>query len=95
MKKPLIFMVYNTAHSEPSNIQYIQGTCRVQRTSIIMYIQGTCRVQRTSNIMYIQGTCRVQRTLYLGGERVTSPLPHQTMDTAQLPDNWDWRNVSG
>jgi len=51
--------------------------------------------RETSNIMYIQGTCRVQRTLYLGGERVTSPLPHQTMDTAQLPDNWDWRNVSG
>jgi len=26
---------------------------------------------------------------------IKSPLPHQTMDTNELPEAWDWRNVSG
>jgi cathepsin X len=28
-------------------------------------------------------------------EHITDPLPHTYVDLASLPDNWDWRNVSG
>lgn len=40
-------------------------------------------------------SCRVVKTLYTKGHRVLSPTPAETVNTADLPDSWDWRNVSG
>jgi len=40
-------------------------------------------------------TCRVKKTLYEGGHKVVDPVPHQYVSDAELPENWDWRNVSG
>jgi len=31
----------------------------------------------------------------LNGERITAPRPHEIMDTATLPDGWDWRDING
>lgn len=31
----------------------------------------------------------------VGGEKVTSPRPHEQMKIQDLPTKWDWRNVSG
>ncbi|CAI5720013.1 unnamed protein product [Peronospora effusa] len=38
--------------------------------------------------------CR-QKLHFAGGERVTSQLPHETMDLKDLPKTWDWRDVNG
>ncbi|POM58496.1 Cysteine protease family C01A, partial [Phytophthora palmivora] len=38
--------------------------------------------------------CR-QKLHFAGGERVISPLPHETMDVKDLPKNWDWRDING
>ena len=40
-------------------------------------------------------SCRVRKTMYEGGHRVVSPPPAATLSSAQLPEAWDWRNVSG
>jgi len=29
------------------------------------------------------------------GKRLTKPQPHEVLDVAQLPTEWDWRNVNG
>ena len=39
--------------------------------------------------------CRVRKTMYEEGHRVRSPLPQHTVRASELPENWDWRNVSG
>ena len=39
--------------------------------------------------------CRVRKTMYEGGHRVRSILPQHALSTSDLPENWDWRNVSG
>jgi len=53
-------------------------------------------------VAYAEGRKAVRRhkpcaTLprFVNGEHVRSPRPHEYLDTAQLPDVWDWRNVSG
>merc|ERR1719412_609152 len=40
-------------------------------------------------------TCRVKKTLYEGGHRVVTAPPSLTVATSELPETWDWRNVSG
>jgi len=40
-------------------------------------------------------TCRVQQTLFYGGHRVRHPTPAMTVEDEELPESWDWRNVSG
>ena len=39
--------------------------------------------------------CRVRKTLYEGGHRVVSSPPASSVSGQDLPDSWDWRNVSG
>ena len=39
--------------------------------------------------------CRVRKAMYEEGHRVRSPLPQHTVMASDLPENWDWRNVSG
>lgn len=39
--------------------------------------------------------CRVRKTIYEEGHRVRSALPQNTVSASDLPENWDWRNVSG
>ena len=33
--------------------------------------------------------------MYEEGHRVRSALPQHTLRSSDLPENWDWRNVSG
>merc|ERR1711915_855510 len=40
-------------------------------------------------------TCRVKKTLYEKGHKVIDPVPHQYVSDEELPEQWDWRNVSG
>ena len=40
-------------------------------------------------------TCRVQQTLFYGGHSVREPTPAMTVNDDDLPESWDWRNVSG
>ena len=39
--------------------------------------------------------CRVRKTLYEGGHRVMTDPPSLSVSEDDLPDTWDWRNVSG
>lgn len=38
--------------------------------------------------------CR-QKLHFVGGEKVLTPRPHETMDFADLPKRWDWRDIDG
>jgi len=40
-------------------------------------------------------TCRVRKTMYENGHRVHSPTPSSLVLDEELPETWDWRNVSG
>ena len=40
-------------------------------------------------------TCRVRKTMYENGHRVHSPTPSTLVLDEELPETWDWRNVSG
>jgi len=40
-------------------------------------------------------TCRVERTLYTEGARIKQATPSMTILDEELPEEWDWRNVSG
>lgn len=43
---------------------------------------------------FSKSACR-QKLAFVGGEKVLSPLPHETMDLKDLPKRWDWRDVDG
>jgi len=41
------------------------------------------------------GCARVNKAQFLKGEKRTGPMSWETVDTAALPANMDWRNVKG
>jgi len=42
-----------------------------------------------------RGTCRVEKARFERGERIKSKRPQETLLSSHLPEEWDWRNISG
>jgi len=42
-----------------------------------------------------RGTCRVEKTRFVNGEKILSVQPQHSIHHSHLPEQWDWRNVSG
>jgi len=40
-------------------------------------------------------TCVLKDNKFLRGPRVSSPTPQDTIQSEELPESWDWRNVNG
>jgi len=67
--------------------------------SVWELIQGVLSQQERQaqgiSLRRVEKGCRTETSRFLGGERVTRPTPAQTVLDRQLPEEWDWRNVSG
>jgi cathepsin X len=42
-----------------------------------------------------RGTCRAEKAVFENGELIKSARPQDTLHASHLPEQWDWRNVSG
>jgi len=59
-------------------------------------IQRTLELRRAEKRLgALRRGCSVQKTHYIGGTRITNPTPSETVADDELPEEWDWRNVSG
>jgi len=55
------------------------------------YRREKAKVRRSRHVK----TCRVKKTLFEGGHKILEPPPYHVVGDDELPESWDWRNVSG
>jgi hypothetical protein len=67
------------------------GGCRLPDSD---FLEGTYQLVLVL-VFWCKNTCSKTTTVYLIGERVISPRPHETMPVSKLPKTWFWGNIDG
>lgn len=78
----------------PTPVVIPQKELQAEQAAIDAAMKTEDQVVAKETATFSTSTCR-QKLQFAGGEKVLSPLPHETMDLQDLPKNWDWRDVGG
>merc|ERR1739844_431775 len=58
-------------------------------------IQKMAKNMKIQKLRGDRKTCVLKDNKFLRGPRVSSPTPQDTIQSSELPESWDWRNVNG